>query len=87
MAYIPNELSGPGQNSFFYDNDKLIYVFHCHTDYDNLGENGRMCYCEAQFVDGVLKILYKYVASLGVIAINQNCAQYFFETIDFGYGL
>lgn len=59
LAYIPDELSGPGHNSFFYDNGKLICVFHSHTDYNNPCENRRMCYCEARFTDGVLEILYK----------------------------
>ncbi len=60
MTYIEGEMSGPGHNSFFTDNEgKLMCAFHIHTDYHAPSGNRRFCYCPIAFTDGKLKLLYK----------------------------
>ncbi len=61
MSKIDGELSGPGHNAFFKDdNGNLMCAFHCHTDYDKPSGDRRYCLCPAEFdKNGVLKLFYK----------------------------
>ena len=50
LAYIENEMSGPGHNAFFVDKDgKLKCVFHIHTHYDAPSGIRTACISEAYF--------------------------------------
>ena len=61
LAYVENEMSGPGHNSFFTAKDgKLKCAFHIHADYNEPKGSRVVCIADAGFdQDGNLFIDYK----------------------------
>ena len=50
LAYVENEMSGPGHNAFFVDKDgTLKCVFHIHSDYNHPSGDRQACICPAYF--------------------------------------
>lgn len=60
LAYIPNEISGPGHNAYFTALDGTpMTAFHIHTDMTDPSGDRQTCFSQYQITNNRLRILYK----------------------------